>query len=77
MRILNAVEKEPCKKRGPVPAAVDLFCGAGGLSYGMQRAGVRVCAGIDIDAACRYPFEANVGARFYEADAADISPEFV
>ena len=74
---MNAVEKEPCKKRGPVPAAVDLFCGAGGLSYGMQRAGVRVCAGIDMDAACRYPFEANVGARFYEADAADISPEFV
>ncbi len=63
LHTLNAAEGGTCKKRGPVPAAVDLFCGAGGLSYGMQRAGVRACAGIDIDAACRYPFEANVGGE--------------
>ena len=63
------------KRRAPV--AVDLFCGAGGLSYGMQRAGIHICAGIDIDPACRHPFEANVGAAFHEADAVEISPEFV
>jgi len=28
-------------------AAVDLFCGAGGLSYGLQQSGVSVVAGID------------------------------
>lgn len=59
------------------PTAIDLFCGAGGLSYGMKQAGVDVVAGIDIDPACRHPFEANVGAKFYEKDLADLSPEFV
>lgn len=43
----------------------------------MKQAGVRICAGIDIDPACRHPFEANVKAEFHEADAADLSPEFV
>ena len=59
------------------PTAIDLFCGAGGLSYGMKQAGVEVVAGIDIDPACRHPFEANVEAKFYERDVADLSPGFV
>ena len=59
------------------PVAVDLFCGAGGLSYGMKQAGVEICAGIDIDPACRHPFEANVGAKFHERDISELSPEFV
>ena len=59
------------------PSAVDLFCGAGGLSLGMQRAGIKVCAGIDLDPACRHPFEANVGAEFHERDLSGLSPSFV
>ncbi|MCQ3805319.1 MAG: DNA cytosine methyltransferase [Acidimicrobiia bacterium] len=59
------------------PATVDIFCGAGGLSYGMQKAGVKVVAGIDIDPACRHPFEANVSAPFHERDIADVSAGFV
>lgn len=59
------------------PATIDLFCGAGGLSYGMQKASVHVVAGIDIDPACRYPFEANVSAPFHERDIADTSADFV
>ena len=27
--------------------AVDLFCGVGGLTYGLQKAGIPVVAGID------------------------------
>lgn len=59
------------------PVAVDLFCGAGGLSYGMQRSGVRICAGIDVEPSCRHPFESNVGAKFHEKDAVDLTPKFV
>lgn len=59
------------------PATVDLFCGAGGLSYGMQGAGVKVVAGIDVDPACRHPFETNVGAPFHEQDINDVSADFV
>ena len=59
------------------PCAVDLFCGAGGLSYGLKSAGIDVAAGIDSDPACKHPFESNVKARFVEMDAKDLTPEFV
>ena len=59
------------------PVAVDLFCGAGGLSYGMKQAGIAIGAGIDIDPACRYPFETNVKAKFYQKDIAKLSPEYM
>lgn len=55
-------------------ACVDLFCGAGGLTHGLIGAGIPVVAGIDVDAACRYPFEKNNGARFLAADVADVKP---
>src|SRR5689334_11285842 len=56
-------------------AAIDLFCGAGGLSYGLQQAGVSVVAGVDVDPACEYPFEANVEAAFLELDVRDLTAE--
>ena len=59
------------------PVAVDLFCGAGGLSYGMQQAGITICGGIDIDTACKYPFEENVKADFYEYDISELKSDFV
>jgi len=43
---------------------VDLFCGAGGLTYGLQRAGIHVVAGVDIDPSCKYPYETNNNSRF-------------
>lgn len=56
--------------------AVDFFCGAGGLTYGMRVAGIRVLAGIDNDASCRDTFERNnPGAMFLERDVAKYSPE--
>ena len=58
-------------------AAVDLFCGAGGLSYGLRRCGINIAAGVDADPACRHPFAANVGAQFYEMDVSTIAAEFV
>lgn len=57
--------------------AVDLFCGAGGLSFGMKRAGLDIAAGIDIDPACRHPFESNVGASFHEMDIAEVTSEWL
>jgi DNA (cytosine-5)-methyltransferase 1 len=40
-------------------SAVDLFCGAGGLTYGLRRAGIRVEAGVDIDEQAEYAFGVN------------------
>jgi DNA (cytosine-5)-methyltransferase 1 len=50
-------------------SAVDIFCGAGGLTHGLLRAGVRVEAGIDVDPAASYAYcSNNAGARFLRWD---------
>lgn len=43
---------------------VDLFCGVGGLSYGLKMADFNVLAGYDIDSSCKYAYETNVKANF-------------
>jgi len=53
--------------------AVDLFCGAGGLTHGLKRAGIDVKLGVDIDPACRYPYEANNEAKFLLKPVEEVS----
>jgi len=48
--------------------AVDLFSGVGGLTFGLNKAGTKVIAGIDNDATCKFAFEKNNGAKFICAD---------
>jgi DNA (cytosine-5)-methyltransferase 1 len=56
-----------------VISAVDLFCGVGGLSWGLKAANVRVAAGIDLDEHCRYPYKQNIRAPFHKQDIADVT----
>lgn len=58
-------------------AAIDLFCGAAGLSLGLKESGIKIVAGIDLDPACRYPFERNIGSRFIERDITELGPTAV
>jgi len=45
--------------------AIDFFCGAGGMSYGLNSAGIQVLAGIDNDKSCKQTYETNLpGSRF-------------
>lgn len=44
--------------------AIDLFCGVGGLTHGLQKAGILVKLGVDIDPSCRYPYIANNNSEF-------------
>lgn len=53
--------------------AIDLFCGAGGLTHGLIRSGVKVSAGFDLDAACEWAYEANNRARYHRADISTVS----
>lgn len=57
----------------PTIRAVDLFCGVGGLTYGLVQAGIEVVAGIDIDPECKYPYEANNKAKFMQRDVNELS----
>ncbi len=53
---------------------VDLFCGAGGLTHGLLKAGLRVSKGIDIDPNCRFPYEKNnKKAQFIQKSITDLS----
>jgi DNA (cytosine-5)-methyltransferase 1 len=56
-------------------AVIDLFCGIGGLSYGLQQAGLNVVVGIDNDARCEYGYTANNKATFILDDIGNISSE--
>jgi DNA (cytosine-5)-methyltransferase 1 len=53
--------------------AIDLFCGAGGLTRGLEAASINVVTGIDIDPACEYPFTANNRATFLLKSVEDIA----
>ena len=54
-------------------ACVDLFCGAGGLTHGFVLEGLRVVAGIDLDPACRFPYQTNNHAKFLERDISSVT----
>jgi len=54
--------------------AVDFFCGAGGMSYGMSLAGINVIAGIDIDLECKKTYEYNnPSSQFILADIKELT----
>lgn len=53
-------------------SAIDLFCGIGGLSYGLKKTGIKVKAGFDFDDKCQYAYEKNCKAKFIHADITDI-----
>ena len=53
--------------------AVDFFCSGGGMSYGMQQAGINILAGIDFDKKCEETYKANIkGAEFIHADVFEL-----
>ena len=45
-------------------SAVDLFCGVGGLTHGLQLSGIPVVAGIDVEPSCQYAYERNNNAHY-------------
>ena len=54
--------------------AMDIFCGAGGLTRGLLDAGVEVVAGYDIDGACNYPYEHNNSpAKFFKKSVTELT----
>ncbi len=56
-------------------SVVDLFCGAGGLSFGFMRESFKIAAGIDIDEACRFPYEKNNGSPFIRKDVGKLTAD--
>jgi DNA (cytosine-5)-methyltransferase 1 len=62
------------KKRRQDLKAIDFFCGAGGMTEGFEKAGIRVLAGIDIDHDCKASYEKNhPRSVFIESDIRELS----
>lgn len=61
----------------PLASVVDIFCGAGGLSFGFQQEGFDIVAGIDVDEACRHPYTANLDAPFLRRDVGSLTAQEV
>lgn len=54
---------------------IDLFCGAGGLSYGLHMAGIKTVLGIDFDQAAIDTFNANKLGNGIVADIEQITSD--
>lgn len=56
--------------------AVDFFCGGGGMSYGMQQAGIKMLAGIDYEISCKETYETNIlEAEFIHANVFELQEQ--
>src|SRR5438105_3655289 len=61
-----------------VPLVVELFCGCGGMSTGLLRAGMQVALGIDANRSATETYEhnhAHVGARGSAEDIRKLKPD--
>lgn len=54
-------------------SAIDLFCGIGGLSYGLKKAGIPIAAGLDFDESCQYAYKQNVKSDFLHKDISKVN----
>lgn len=60
------------------PTAVDLYCGAGGAMYGLQRVGFDVQAGVDVSMDAYYAVDVQIyGAAAIEHDCADVDASII
>lgn len=53
-------------------SAIDLFCGVGGLTRGIEDSGIKVKAGFDLDESCRYAYEHNNSSAFVQCDIGSL-----
>ncbi len=56
-------------------AAIDLFCGIGGLTKGVSNSGIKVIAGIDIDSESQFAYESNNDACFINKDVTKVTAQ--
>jgi len=58
-KVKSRLRRTIMHKTGKRPTAIDIYCGAGGLTLGLKRAGFDVVAGVEIDSEIAKTYEAN------------------
>jgi len=75
MKIKNRKSINALSTRDFAPMAVDLFCGCGGLSVGLKKAGFHVVGAVDIDPLSIQTYKANhQDVRLWENDIRGLNP---
>jgi len=59
----------------PKISGIDLFCGAGGVTYGFRMAGITMALGVDADSCLKKTFEKNNKTPFFCSDIREIKGE--
>ncbi|MFA6132851.1 MAG: DNA cytosine methyltransferase [Phycisphaerae bacterium] len=59
------------------PTVVEFFCGAGGLSLGLIRAGFKIAAAYDLDSDAVSTYHHNIGPHCFAADVSGLTTEDV
>jgi len=79
MRLLSQISEElpylPSERLDTYYGAIDLFCGAGGLTLGLRQSGIPVISAVeaDCDAANTYRYNHPV-VELFECDIAEVKP---
>lgn len=73
--MVKKVQKYKKTEKLPDIEVVDLFCGIGGLSYGLKSVGFKILAGFDLDCTCQYAYETNNEAKFIYKDIKNVTKE--
>lgn len=58
-------------------SAIDLFCGIGGLTKGIENVGINVKLGIDSDESCKFAYEKNTNAKFLNKPIEEIDSNII
>jgi DNA (cytosine-5)-methyltransferase 1 len=70
---LRSSEKDSMARIDGDPIAIDLFCGAGGLSIGLTDAGFSIIAALDNDPVAIQSYRDNIGPHVHFAAIEDVS----
>jgi len=57
--------------------AIDLFCGIGGLTNGLESSGINVIEGYDIEPSVEYAYSKNNKAKFKLQDVSKLTSEYI
>ena len=63
-KVRNAIVKSLSKRKNKKLEVLDLFCGAGGLSYGFKLAGFSIVGGVEWDKAAMETHSTNFKSKF-------------
>ncbi|OPY73257.1 MAG: putative BsuMI modification methylase subunit YdiO [Syntrophorhabdus sp. PtaU1.Bin002] len=68
--------QRPARQINDRPTAVDLFCGCGGLTVGLKKAGFRILGAVDVDPLSVKTYKANhPDVKLWEKDIRELDPQ--